>query len=114
MKLAGLALCLIALPCLAQQEGILAWAPKPVAPERWIGVNKPHIPYSDLLARHKGQSNWTEVVLDDKDLYGEFIWSAPGTKTPPRLHPDTREWWVITEGRIRFNIEGQEPFVASK
>jgi len=114
MKLAGLAVCLVALPCFAQQEGILAWAPKPVSPERWTGANKPHIVYSDLLARHKGQLNWTEVVLDDKDLHGEFIWSAPGTKTPPRFHPDTREWWVITEGRIRFNIEGQEPFVASK
>jgi mannose-6-phosphate isomerase-like protein (cupin superfamily) len=116
MKVASVVLCLttLAFACFAQQEGILAWAPKLVAPERWTGANKPHVAYSDLLARHKGQPNWTEVVLDDSDLHGEFISSAPGTATPPQLHPDTREWWVITEGRIRFNIEGQDPFVASR
>lgn len=35
-------------------------------------------------------------------------------KTPRRFRPDTREWWIVQDGQIRFSIEGQEPFVASK
>jgi mannose-6-phosphate isomerase-like protein (cupin superfamily) len=30
------------------------------------------------------------------------------------MHPDTREWWVIQSGQIRFPIDGQEPSVAKK
>jgi len=30
------------------------------------------------------------------------------------MNADTREWWVVMEGQIRFQIEGQEPFVARK
>ena len=39
---------------------------------------------------------------------------GPGKKTPRRMNADTREWWVIQDGQIRFTIDGQEPFVASK
>ena len=39
---------------------------------------------------------------------------APGKKTPRRMNADTREWWVIQDGQIRFTIDGQEPIVASK
>ena len=30
------------------------------------------------------------------------------------MNADTREWWVIQDGQIRFTIDGEEPFVASK
>ena len=33
---------------------------------------------------------------------------------PAQFHPDTRAWWIVQDGQIRFTIEGQEPFVASK
>lgn len=99
----------------AQQPApLLSWAPKPLEPTKWTGPNKPHVIYSELLARHKGQADWSESVLDDEHLHGEYISAAPGTRTPRRFHPDTREWWVITDGQIRFNIDGQAPFVASK
>jgi mannose-6-phosphate isomerase-like protein (cupin superfamily) len=93
---------------------LLSWAPKPIEASKWVSPNRPHVVYAELLAKHKGQQNWVEPVQDDEHLHGEFISSAPGTKTPKRFHPDTREWWVITEGQIRFHIDGQEPFVASK
>ena len=38
----------------------------------------------------------------------------PAMKTPRQFHPDTRAWWIVQDGQIRFSIEGQEPFVASK
>jgi mannose-6-phosphate isomerase-like protein (cupin superfamily) len=39
---------------------------------------------------------------------------GPGKKTPKRMNADTHEWWVVWDGQIRFTIDGQEPFVASK
>jgi quercetin dioxygenase-like cupin family protein len=30
------------------------------------------------------------------------------------MNADTHEWWIVQDGQIRFTIDGQEPFVASK
>ena len=30
------------------------------------------------------------------------------------MNTDTREWWAVQDGQIRFSIDGQAPFVASK
>ena len=62
----------------------------------------------------QGQPNWTEVVVHDHLFHGEYISMAAGAKTPRRFHQDHRVWWVVQSGQIRFTIEGQEPFVASK
>jgi len=92
----------------------LVWAPKPVKPTGWKAPNKPWTKLPEVLAKHKGQANWTETIVSDDYLHADYISMAPGGKTPRRLNPDTREWWVIQDGQIRFTIEGQEPFVASK
>jgi mannose-6-phosphate isomerase-like protein (cupin superfamily) len=92
----------------------LAWAPKPKNLPGYAAPHRPHTRLADLLAKHEGSDNWQEVVVDDDHLNAVYISSAPGTKTPRRFHPDTREWWVIGEGQIRFTIDGQQPFVASK
>src|SRR5205814_7015044 len=76
--------------------------------------HKPLSKLPDLLAKHKAQQDWTETIVSDDYLHSDYISMAPGTKTKRRFHPDTREWWVIQDGQIRFHIEGQEPFVASK
>src|SRR4051794_40143603 len=99
---------------LAQTRDIIAWAPKASKPTAWTGPHTPRHIYSEMLARHKGQGNWSELVVDDEHLRSEFISSSPGTRSPRRFHPDTREWWVITEGQIRFTIDGQTPFIATK
>ena len=31
-----------------------------------------------------------------------------------RFHPDTREWFAVVEGEVRVEIEGQEPFTATR
>ena len=67
-----------------------------------------------MKAKHKGQAEWSEWVIKDDYLWTQYIQSAPGSKVSPRFHPDNREWWVILEGEIRFQIEGQEPFVARR
>src|SRR6204780_4804209 len=104
----------VTLPLAAQQDSRLAWAPVPVQPATWVAPNRPIWKLADLLEQHKGQINWTQTVVSDSLLHADYISMGPGVKTPRRFHPDTRAWWIVQDGQIRFTIEGQEPFVASK
>ena len=90
-----------------------SWAPK-YEPAKYPPGHKPHTKLADLKAKHKGQANWQEVIVNDEHLHSEYIQSAPGTKVSRRYHPDTREWWVVMDGQIRFDIEGQDSFVARR
>jgi quercetin dioxygenase-like cupin family protein len=92
----------------------LVWAPMPIQPNEWVAPNKPITRLSDLRAKHAGERNWTETVVSDGLFHGDYISMAPGAKTPRRFHPDNRAWWIVQDGQIRFAIEGQEPFIASK
>jgi len=61
-----------------------------------------------LCAQQDARLAWAPVPAQPA------TWVAPGAKTPRRFHPDTRAWWIVQDGQIRFIIEGQDPFVASK
>jgi quercetin dioxygenase-like cupin family protein len=89
-----------------------AWAPKPIKTPAYTPPQKPWVKLADLKARHKGAANWSEVIVDDGRLTGEYVSASPGTKVGPRFHPDTREWFAVVEGQVRVEIEGQEPFTA--
>ena len=93
---------------------VIAWAPKPVKLTPYEGVHRPHWKLSEILARHRGEKSWSETIVDDEHLFARYISMAPGESTPTRFHADNRAWWVVQDGQIRFTIEGQEPFVASK
>jgi mannose-6-phosphate isomerase-like protein (cupin superfamily) len=87
---------------------------KPLRPTGWTAPMRPFTRLADLKAQHKGEKEWSEWVVKDEHLWSQYIQSAPGSKVSPRFHPDTREWWVILEGQIRFDIEGQQPFTARR
>jgi mannose-6-phosphate isomerase-like protein (cupin superfamily) len=80
----------------------------------WNGVHRPHTKLPEVLARHKGQADWAETIVDDESLFAQWISMSPGAKTPRRMNGDTREWWIVWSGTLRFTIEGREPIVASK
>src|SRR5436189_6150368 len=44
----------------------------------------------------------------------EYVSAPPGAKALRRFHPDTREWFAVLEGEVRVEIEGQEPFAATR
>jgi quercetin dioxygenase-like cupin family protein len=90
------------------------WAPKPIHTPGYTGIQKPWNKLASIKARHKGPPNWTDVIVDDGRLTGEYVSAGPGTKTPRRLHPDTREWFAVVEGQVRVEIEGQAPIVATR
>src|SRR5437868_698426 len=104
---------LISLLCAQRPAEEPSWAPKP-NPSNYVPPNKPHTKLSDIQAIHKGQLNWNEPIVRDDLLRADYIYSAPGSKVSKRFHSDTREWWVVMAGKIRFEIEGQDSFVASK
>ena len=90
------------------------WAPLPEKGSPFIPPNTPLTKVAALLAKHKGQQNWTETIVSDNLFHGDYISMAPGAKTPRRFHQDNRAFWIVQGGQIRFTIEGQQPFVASK
>jgi len=108
-------LALLALPVLAQARKVtLDWAPKPDKIQDYGGANKAVTRLGDVLAKHKGHASWTEEVVQTERYDARWISMAPGEKSRTQFWGDDRTCWVVWGGKIRFNIQGQAPFVASK
>jgi quercetin dioxygenase-like cupin family protein len=90
------------------------WAPKPTRTPAYTAPQQPWVPLAEIKARHRGAADWRDVIVDDGRLTGEYIAAAPGAKVARRFHPDTREWFAVVEGQVRVEIEGQEPFTATR
>jgi mannose-6-phosphate isomerase-like protein (cupin superfamily) len=105
----------LAVPALAQQTGETwyAWSPKPDKLPPY-GKNKPVTHLKDVLAKHRGQPRWSEQVILTKRYDTKWIQAQPGDKSPTMYWGDDRIFWVVWSGQIRFTIEGQQPFVATK
>ncbi|HTM14524.1 MAG TPA: cupin domain-containing protein [Bryobacteraceae bacterium] len=88
-----------------RQTAKIFYAPKPIQPMPYLAPMKPLVRLADLKAKHAGQANWSELVVYDKNNRAEVISAAPGSKVPRHLHSDAPEYWVVQEGRIRFEIE---------
>jgi mannose-6-phosphate isomerase-like protein (cupin superfamily) len=96
-----------------QEPPLVVLSPK-AAPPGWTGVHRPHTKLQDVLARHEGQKDWAETVVDDESLVAQWISLAPGGKTPRRMNGDTREWWIVQSGSLKFTVEGRDPIVATQ
>jgi mannose-6-phosphate isomerase-like protein (cupin superfamily) len=79
--------------------------PKPIEPKPYAAPMKPLVRLEDLKARHKGQSNWSESLVEDYYNHVEVISAAPGSKVPSYMLADSPEYWFVEEGEIRFTIE---------
>ena len=93
---------------------LLAWAPQPVKLAPFTGPNKPIRRLSQILARHAGKTDWAETEVLTRDYIGQYVSMGPGKKTPSLFYADDRVFWVVVSGQIRFHIQGQEPFIASR
>jgi len=64
-----------------------------------------HISLEEIKARH-GEPPWAEAVVRTHQMQATVICQAPG-------HPNDRhyhlydEWWIVLEGEIHWEIEGQ-------
>ena len=112
LTMTALALVGLAVPALAQGAWY-AWSPKPDVLTPY-GKNKPIVRLPAVLARHKGEKRWSEPVLLTNRYDARWIQAAPGDKTATQYYGDDRVVWMVWGGQIRFTIEGQQPFVATK
>ncbi len=103
-------------PALAQDDAKIwySWSPKPVPMTPWKAPNKPIWRLSEIMDAHKGKSDWVQPIVRDQDYAADYISLGAGQKTKPQFWADDRIFWYVASGQIRFHINGQEPFVASK
>jgi mannose-6-phosphate isomerase-like protein (cupin superfamily) len=90
------------------------WAAKPVPPTPYAPPNRLIWRLSDIVSAHKDQQDWTEHVVQTRDYDAYWISMGPGKMTKTQFYSDDRVFWVVQSGQIRFTIEDQEPFVASR
>jgi mannose-6-phosphate isomerase-like protein (cupin superfamily) len=98
----------------AKSAPLSAWAPQPVKPAPYISPNKPLKKFVDILARHRGQSDWAETEVLTRDFIGQYVSMGAGKRTKTLFYADDRVYWVVMSGQMRVTIDGVEPFVASK
>ena len=115
LALAGLPIAVAAqAPAPSRPPLTTVWMAKPVA-SPFLAPNRPHWKLAEILAAHARQANWTQpLVRDPGGLSAAYIQLAPGGHTRSMLYEDASAFWVVQAGQIRFTIEGQPPFVASK
>jgi mannose-6-phosphate isomerase-like protein (cupin superfamily) len=112
-KFAAAALALLIIPAAAQESKVYtSWVPKKMVP--YTAPNKPITRIDAVLAKHKGKKSWKEDVINTDRYHAQWIQMAPGEKTRTIFYADDRTVWIVWGGQVRFNIQGQEPFVATK
>ena len=92
----------------------IAWSPKRTPFRPYDAPNKPIWRLADVLAMHKGQNDWTQPIVRNKDLAGDWHQMAAGGHTPRLEYPDNRTAIIVWGGKLRVSIKGQEPFEATK
>ena len=97
-------LILLAATAWSQTQRVV-YFPRPVKKTPYQAPMKPLTRLADLKAKNQGKTNWSELVVDDGNTRAHVISAPPGTKVARHLYPDSPEWWVVQEGRIRFEIE---------
>lgn len=58
------------------------------------------------IKRAKGAPPWVEKLVVNDQIVGTLICQPPGQATDRHYHL-TDEWWVVLEGEIHWEIEGQ-------
>jgi mannose-6-phosphate isomerase-like protein (cupin superfamily) len=81
------------------------YAPKPTQPTPYLPPMRPLVRLADLKQKHKGHADWSELLVADKNNRVEVISAPPGSKVQRHLHSDSPEYWIVEDGRIRFEIE---------
>src|SRR3984957_7508457 len=90
------------------------WAPKPAELTPYVAPTKPHWKLSEILASHKGASDWVQPIVRNKDQVADYISMGAGVKTKMKMYPDDRVVFIVWDGSIKVSIDGYDPFVATK
>jgi mannose-6-phosphate isomerase-like protein (cupin superfamily) len=87
---------------------------KGIAPCRYLPVdegqsspNLIHTKLKDVVSRNGSDSNWTEVIVSDDRNYGTYIHEIVGTSSDANSHAKENRWWVVLQGSVEWDIEGE-------
>jgi quercetin dioxygenase-like cupin family protein len=70
------------------------------------------ISLTDIKSRH-GDPPWAEFVVSTDEMQSILICQPPGHPNDKHYHHHD-EWWVVMEGEIHWEIEGQPEPVKAK
>jgi mannose-6-phosphate isomerase-like protein (cupin superfamily) len=90
------------------------WAAKPATLTPYVAPNRVHWMLSEILAAHRGQSDWVQPLVRNQDQDADYISMGPGKKTKPQFYADDRMIFVVQSGAIRVTMEGSPLFTATK
>lgn len=90
------------------------WTPKKTPYAAYTAPNRLWWKLSDVLAMHKGQKNWSQPIIRNKDIVADWHQIAPGEKTQAVAYSDNRTAIIMWSGEAKVTMEGQEPFIARK
>jgi len=92
------------------------WSAKPTALPAYTAPNKPVWRIREILASHRGQSDWVEPIVRNKDQDADYKSIGPGKKTKAMFYSDNRMIFFVYDGSIKVSIDGVgvEPFTATK
>ena len=62
----------------AGPEEQLVLSPKVKKLNEYVAPHKPHTKLAEVLAKHKGQADWVEPIVDDDNLHADYISMGPG------------------------------------
>ena len=90
------------------------WAPKTTKPNPYVAPNKVHWKLSEILAAHRGKSDWDQPIVRNNEQDADYVSLGVGKKTKAKFYPDDRLMFIVWDGAVRVSIEGTEPFTATK
>ena len=90
------------------------WAPKTTKPNPYVAPNKVHWKLSEILAAHRGKSDWDQPIVRNNEQDADYVSLGVGKKTKAKFYPDDRLIFIVWDGSVRVSIEGTEPFTATK
>ena len=66
---------------------------------------KPVWHIADIIAAHKGQTDWAQPVVKDAWFNIQYISLGAGKKTPVSFQGDTAILFIVHSGRVRFTFK---------
>jgi mannose-6-phosphate isomerase-like protein (cupin superfamily) len=75
---------------------------------------KPVYHIKEMIAAHKGQTDWEQPVVKDAWFFIQYISMGPGKKTPISFQGDTSIAFIINSGKARFNFKDFPPIEAGE
>lgn len=90
------------------------WSAKPTRPTPYTAPNKVHWKLSEILAAHRGRTDWDQPIVRNPEQDADYVSLGAGKKTKRRMYADDRVVWIVQDGAMRVSIDGVEPFVATK